>query len=69
MVMESCSRVFVYGTLQRGEALSHLWPHAPVAVVPAIVPGRLHDLGPYPALVAGADLVACLLYTSDAADE
>jgi gamma-glutamylcyclotransferase (GGCT)/AIG2-like uncharacterized protein YtfP len=65
MVMESCSRVFVYGTLQQGEELSHLWPHAPLAVEAAVVTGRLHDLGPYPALVAGTDLVAGELWKLD----
>lgn len=50
--------VFVYGTLQRGEERVHCWPHAPLAVTPAVISAQLHDLGPYPAIVPGKDRVA-----------
>jgi gamma-glutamylcyclotransferase (GGCT)/AIG2-like uncharacterized protein YtfP len=49
--------LFVYGTLQRGQCRERCWPHAPRRVEPAVVRGRLYDLGPYPALVEGDDLV------------
>lgn len=52
------SSVFVYGTLMRGQSRERCWPHAPLAVEPAIVRGALYDLGPYPAMIAGSDLVA-----------
>ncbi len=54
----ACQSVFVYGTLQRGECRARHWPHPPEEVLPATVRGRLFDLGPFPALVAGNDLVA-----------
>ncbi len=49
--------LFVYGTLQRGQCREGCWPHAPLRVEPAVIRGRLHDLGPYPALVEGDDLI------------
>jgi gamma-glutamylcyclotransferase (GGCT)/AIG2-like uncharacterized protein YtfP len=49
--------LFVYGTLQRGQCRERCWPHAPLRVEPAVVRGRLYDLGSYPALVEGDDLV------------
>jgi gamma-glutamylcyclotransferase (GGCT)/AIG2-like uncharacterized protein YtfP len=49
--------VFVYGTLQRGQERGNRWPFPPVKVEWATVRGRIHDLGPYPALVDGSDLV------------
>ncbi len=49
--------LFVYGTLQRGQCRERCWPHAPLRVERAVIHGRLHDLGPYPALVEGDDVV------------
>jgi len=49
--------LFVYGTLQRGQCRERCWPHAPLAVEPAVARGGLYDLGPYPALVEGDDLI------------
>jgi gamma-glutamylcyclotransferase (GGCT)/AIG2-like uncharacterized protein YtfP len=53
----SITALFVYGTLQRGQCRERCWPHAPLSVELATVRGRLYDLGPYPALVAGDDLI------------
>lgn len=49
--------VFVYGTLQRGEVRERCWPHAPLKIEWGTLRGQLRDLGEYPALVAGEDLV------------
>ena len=51
------SAVFVYGTLQRGECRETCWPHPPVAIQRAATRGRLYDLGPYPAMIAGEDTI------------
>ncbi len=50
--------VFVYGTLKRGEVRERCWPRKPVAIDEANVRGALYDLGPYPGLVDGDDVVA-----------
>jgi gamma-glutamylcyclotransferase (GGCT)/AIG2-like uncharacterized protein YtfP len=50
--------VFVYGTLQQGECRERCWPRPPRKIEPATVRGVLYDLGPYPALIDGDDLVA-----------
>lgn len=55
MDMPSC--VFVYGTLKRGGAREKCWPRKPLRIEPATVRGALYDLGKYPGLVAGDDLV------------
>ena len=49
--------VFVYGTLKRGQERECCWPRPPLAVIPAVTTGELHDLGPYPAMIAGNDQV------------
>jgi gamma-glutamylcyclotransferase (GGCT)/AIG2-like uncharacterized protein YtfP len=51
------SAVFVYGTLKRGQCRQWCWPRRPLAIERAWTPGRLVDLGPYPALVEGSDRV------------
>ena len=51
-------RVFVYGTLKRGQQREGCWPHPPVDVMPATLVAELRDLGPYPALISGDDRVA-----------
>jgi len=50
--------LFVYGTLKRGQVREGCWPCKPLAVETAIVRGVLFDLGEYPAMVGGEDLVA-----------
>lgn len=50
--------IFVYGTLKRGQIRERCWPRQPAAVEPATVRGALFDLGPYPALVSGKDVIA-----------
>ena len=49
--------IFVYGTLKRGMSRESAWPYAPLQVETAYVAGRLYDMGPYPALTAGAHRV------------
>ena len=49
--------IFVYGTLKRGEVRERCWPHKPVSVEWATLSGELRDLGAYPALVPGDDIV------------
>lgn len=49
--------IFVYGTLKRGEERARSWPHAPRLIEWATIRGELRDLGPYPALLEGDDLI------------
>ena len=51
------SAIFVYGTLRQGQVRASRWPRKPLRIEWATVQGTLYDLGPYPALVAGSDLV------------
>lgn len=51
------TRVFVYGTLKRGECREACWPSGPLSISTAWVHGILYDLGPFPAMLRGADLV------------
>jgi gamma-glutamylcyclotransferase (GGCT)/AIG2-like uncharacterized protein YtfP len=53
----SLSAIFVYGTLKRGEIRERCWPREPVKIEEGTVRGALYDLGPYPALVEGTELV------------
>jgi gamma-glutamylcyclotransferase (GGCT)/AIG2-like uncharacterized protein YtfP len=57
MTADACLPIFVYGTLQRGEEREHCWPRRPRCIEWATVIARLYDLGAYPALVEGDDLV------------
>lgn len=50
-------KIFVYGTLCRGQCREACWPRPPVSVEVGYVRGRLFDLGPYPAMLAGDDWV------------
>jgi len=52
------SAVFVYGTLKRGEVREGCWPRKPVLIEEARVRGALYDLGPYPGLASGEDVIA-----------
>jgi len=60
--------VFVYGTLKRGQSRENCWPHQPLSIDAATVRGTLFDLGPYPGLVAGNDLIAGELWLFAAED-
>src|SRR5262245_17704552 len=58
MMVAPPTAVFVYGTLKRGEEREGCWPRKPRMVERAMVKGALFDLGAYPALVEGSDVVA-----------
>jgi gamma-glutamylcyclotransferase (GGCT)/AIG2-like uncharacterized protein YtfP len=60
--------VFVYGTLKRGQCRERCWPRRPLEIESAWTLGRLFDLGPYPALVEGADRTLGELWRLAAAD-
>lgn len=60
--------VFVYGTLKRGDVREKCWPRTPVKVEGATVRGELYDLGPYPGLIEGDDVVAGELWSIAAED-
>jgi gamma-glutamylcyclotransferase (GGCT)/AIG2-like uncharacterized protein YtfP len=66
--MPDPSAVFVYGTLKRGQVREKFWPRRPLRIEPATVRGLLSDLGPYPALVEGDNLVAGELWQFAAQD-
>jgi gamma-glutamylcyclotransferase (GGCT)/AIG2-like uncharacterized protein YtfP len=53
----SLCRVFVYGTLKRGQCRERSWPHEPVCVDYAVIRADLYDLGAYPGIVPGDGLV------------
>lgn len=57
------AKFFVYGTLRRGEVRERCWPRLPLDVAPAYVFATLYDLGPYPAIVDGANRVRGELWT------
>lgn len=50
--------LFVYGTLKRGGVRETKWPHPPAEVRSATCRAALYDMGPYPAIGEGDDLVA-----------
>jgi gamma-glutamylcyclotransferase (GGCT)/AIG2-like uncharacterized protein YtfP len=50
--------IFVYGTLKRGQCREPLWPHRPLEIREATLRAALYDLGPYPAIGPGDDLIA-----------
>lgn len=60
--------IFVYGTLQRSEVRERCWPRKPLQIEWVTLRGQLRDLGEYPALVAGEDLVLGELWHIAAAD-
>lgn len=51
------SCVFVYGTLKRGQIRERMWPRTPIRITNATTRGTLFDLGEYPAMTTGNDLV------------
>lgn len=60
---------FVYGTLKRDECRGSCWPVAPISIEAATMLGRLYDLGPYPAMTPGENLIAGECWTYAARDE
>lgn len=50
--------VFVYGTLKRGEARAAMWPYEPIRLDTGTVRGQLYDLGAFPAMKPGSDIVS-----------
>lgn len=50
-------RFFVYGTLKRNERREHAWLYPPLSIVKATTHGRLFDLGSYPAMTVGQEVV------------
>lgn len=59
---------FVYGTLKRGQSNHQLIAPAVLTAVPATIRGRLYDVGPFPALGPGDDVVHGELMTVASAD-
>lgn len=57
MTSTNIHAIFVYGTLQQGEERAPLWPRSPLSITPATIAAELYDLGPYPAIVTGDDVV------------
>src|SRR5262245_14183266 len=66
--MDQPGGVFVYGTLKRGQVREGCWPRRPLSVEMARVRGLLYDLGPYPGLTEGGDVVAGELWRFAAED-
>ena len=62
------SNFFVYGTLKHDQLRGSMWPKRPLSIQPAIATGQLWDLGSYPALCVGNDLVLGELWTFDPED-
>lgn len=62
-MLTALNALFVYGTLKEGHLRSRMWPHAPQSIEPAIVRGRLLDLGAYPGLIEGDEWVLGELWT------
>ena len=56
-MIQPVEAIFVYGTLQRGEVRERCWPRQPLRIEWGTIRGQLRDLGEYPALVAGEDLI------------
>jgi gamma-glutamylcyclotransferase (GGCT)/AIG2-like uncharacterized protein YtfP len=50
------NRIFVYGTLKRGEANERVWPCKPTQVRNGSTFAKLFDLGPYPAMTRADDV-------------
>jgi len=61
--MSGTNAVFVYGTLKRGECRADCWPREPLRVEHASTLGMLYDLGRYPALLSGDNLVLGEIWT------
>ncbi len=48
-------RVFVYGTLKKGESNARVWPRIPVNIRKGTVKAHLLDLGPFPGIIVKDD--------------
>ena len=66
--MTDVNHVFVYGTLKTGQARERMWPRKPVSISVATTGGVLYNLGPYPAMTAGADIVRGEAWEFEAGD-
>ena len=53
----SIGAIFVYGTLRRGQLRQFHWPETPSSVCAGFIKATLYDLGPYPAITFGTDIV------------
>ncbi len=62
-MLTTLNALFVYGTLKEGHLRSSMWPHAPQSIEPAMVRGRLLDLGAYPGLIEGDEWILGELWT------
>lgn len=56
--MSEFNFLFVYGTLKSDQIRASMWPHPPLRIAPATTRGELYDLGDYPAMKEGKDLVS-----------
>ena len=65
---DAIDTIFVYGTLQRGELRESCWPRRPLRIEWGTIRGALKDLGEYPALVDGQDLILGELWHFAATD-
>jgi gamma-glutamylcyclotransferase (GGCT)/AIG2-like uncharacterized protein YtfP len=54
---------FVYGTLKTGQVREGMWPRQPLRVENAWTVGQLFDLGDYPALIDGSELISGQLWS------
>jgi gamma-glutamylcyclotransferase (GGCT)/AIG2-like uncharacterized protein YtfP len=61
--MESMTELFVYGTLLRGQANHHWLQNSEFLGEDFLPNGCLFDLGAYPMLLSGSDLIAGEVYS------
>ena len=58
-----CHRIFAYGTLKSDQLRGSMWPRRPIRIEPAITTGKLWDLGSYPGLSVGSELILGEVWT------
>jgi|GEM_PF-687053 len=58
-----CHRIFAYGTLKSDQLRGSMWPRRPIRIEPAITTGELWDLGSYPGLSVGSELILGEVWT------